>query len=161
MQTRMTDQELELVSRDISEKIVGSDIFQDAETILAYLSFNKEISVDVVIEKALSLRKRVFVPRIIGKNEFVAASLESLENLPLDRYGIRTVNESYNAISPDDIDLILVPGVAFTLCCRLFPGVTFTPCGIYCDCSGSYIEEAVCFSFMCLTTLCCTDGSIF
>ena len=43
-----------------------------------------------------------------------AARLVSLENLPLDRYGIRTAPEPVELISPEVLELILVPGAGFS-----------------------------------------------
>ena len=79
-----------------------------------YLSFHKEISVDAVLEAALRLGKMVAVPWIISRTEMKAARLVSLENLPLDRYGIRTAPEPVELISPEALELILVPGAGFS-----------------------------------------------
>ena len=44
-----------------------------------------------------------------------AARLETLENLPTDRYGIRTAPEPVTLVEPETIDLILVPGAGFAV----------------------------------------------
>ncbi len=43
-----------------------------------------------------------------------AAQLVALKQLPKDSYGIRTVQEPYEIIQPEDIDLVLVPGLSFS-----------------------------------------------
>ncbi|HCJ91672.1 MAG TPA: 5-formyltetrahydrofolate cyclo-ligase [Acidaminococcaceae bacterium] len=101
-------------SRALCRQILASREFREAGTLLGYLSFRNELSVDEVLREALRLGKTVTVPSIVSRTEFRAAVLPSLEGLPLDRYGIRTVPEPCTAVAPERIDLILVPGSAFT-----------------------------------------------
>ena len=88
--------------------------FREASVIFGYLSFRNEISVDAVFEEALRLGKIVAVPWIVSRSEMKAALLHSLDNLPLDRYGIRTAPEPVTLVKPETIDLILVPGAGFS-----------------------------------------------
>ena len=101
-------------SRAVCERVLQSREFQEAAVVFGYLSFHKEISVDAVLEAALRLGKMVAVPCIISRTEMKAARLVSLENLPLDRYGIRTAPEPVELISPEALELILVPGAGFS-----------------------------------------------
>ena len=39
--------------------------------------------------------------------------LESMQNFELDRYGIRSVRQPAKLLQPQQLDLVLVPGVAF------------------------------------------------
>lgn len=99
----------------IAKHIITSPVFKQAEIILAYLAFGEEISVDEVIREALLQGKKVAVPLIVSSDEFKAALLTGLDDLPLDRYGIRTVNEEGAVfIEADVIDLVLVPGLGFS-----------------------------------------------
>ncbi|MDO4179320.1 MAG: 5-formyltetrahydrofolate cyclo-ligase [Phascolarctobacterium sp.] len=100
-------------SNAICQNILASKIYDDSEVILAYLAFGKEVNCDELIRKALAVGKTVCIPFIIDKENFVSAKLESLDNLSLDRYGIRTVAEPFIEIPQAEIDLILVPGLAF------------------------------------------------
>ena len=104
---------VQAASKASCEKILASDLFSKAHTIMAYLAFSKELSCDEVIRRALACGKKIYVTSIINKEEMLAAELLSLDNLVLDRYGIRTVREPIKSISPEAIDLILVPGLAF------------------------------------------------
>lgn len=99
----------------IARHIIASNAFQQADVVLAYLAFGEEISVDDVIMEALLQGKKVAVPLIVSAHEFKAALLTGLDNLPLDRYGIRTVREEGAVfVEADAIDLILVPGLGFS-----------------------------------------------
>ena len=101
-------------SRAVCEKVLQSREFREASVIFGYLSFRNEISVDAVFEEALRLGKIVAVPWIVSRTEMKAARLETLENLPTDRYGIRTAPEPVAPVKPETIDLILVPGAGFS-----------------------------------------------
>jgi 5-formyltetrahydrofolate cyclo-ligase len=101
-------------SRAVCEKVLNSSEFIEAAVIFGYLSFHDEISVDAVLTEALRLGKTVAVPWIVSRTEMQAVCLETLEDLPTDRYGIRTASEPVKIISPDRLDLVLVPGSGFT-----------------------------------------------
>lgn len=103
------------VSCAVCDKVLHSSEFRRASVIFGYLSFRNEISVDAVIEEALRLGKIVAVPCIVSRTEMKAVRLEALENLPTDRYGIRTAPEPVTLVEPDTIDLILVPGTGFSV----------------------------------------------
>lgn len=104
---------VEEASKLICQRIIASSLYKNANVILAYLAFGKEVSCDELVIQALTDGKTVCIPYIIDKEHFLAAKLNSLENLVLDRYGIRTVAEPIIEVSHSDIDLILVPGLAF------------------------------------------------
>ena len=109
--------------RAVCEKVLHSGEYRKASVIFGYLSFRNEISVDAVLRAALNEGKTVAVPWIVSKNTMKAAVLDSLDNLPLDRYGIRTVSEPVTLVAPETIDLILVPGAGFSLTgCRMGRG---------------------------------------
>ncbi len=102
-------------SRAVCEKVLKSKEFREASVIFGYLSFRNEISVDAVLEEALRLGKTVAVPWIVSQTEMKPALLHSLDNLPLDRYGIRTAPEPVTLVGQETIDLILVPGAGFAV----------------------------------------------
>ena len=102
-------------SRAVCDKVLQSAVFREAAVIFGYLSFRNEISVDAVLEEAQRLGKTVAVPWIVSRTEMKAARLETLENLPTDRYGIRTAPEPVTLVEPETIDLILVPGAGFAV----------------------------------------------
>lgn len=131
-------------SRSVCERILQSEIFSRAQIIFGYLAFAGEISVDTVLREALRLGKRVAVPWIVSRTEMQAVQLTSMQDLPLDRYGIRTAPEPVNLLDPGILDLILVPGAGFTLTgCRMgrgagyydrfLPRTTGLTLGITCD----------------------------
>lgn len=109
----LTKEQQQSSSALICEHILASEYYRKAKTILGYLAFGKELNLDAVLVKAIQDRKQVYVPFIVSETEFQAVRLFSLEDLVLDRYGIRTLNMPEEIIDPSSLDLVLVPAVAF------------------------------------------------
>ena len=65
-------------SRALCRQILASLEFREADTVLGYLSFRNELSVDGVLREALRQGKTVTVPFIVSRTEFRAAVLPSL-----------------------------------------------------------------------------------
>lgn len=100
-------------SRKLCEHILACAVYKEAKTILGYLAFGRELSLDYLLARALEDGKEVYVPHILSATEFVAARLKSMDDFDLDRYGIRCLKEPIEAIAPEKLDLVLVPAVAF------------------------------------------------
>lgn len=109
-----SSQQVEESSLKVAEHIKSSQAYKQASCILGYLAFGQELSVDQVLLEALKAGKRVCVPYVLDHSEMVAAEIHDLAELVLDRFGIRTVKEPIRVVEPEELALILVPGVAFT-----------------------------------------------
>lgn len=98
----------------IKNKLLESSYYKNAEKIFIYISYSSEIDTIEIIKKALKDGKEIFVPRTVFKTKAMdAVKIISLENLKKDRYGILEPEEGEPHINPDELDLIVVPGVAF------------------------------------------------
>lgn len=98
----------------IRKIFLESSHYKNAEKIFIYISYSSEIDTIEIIKKALKDGKEIFVPRTIFKTKVMdAVKIISLDNLKKDRYGIPEPEESEPHINPDELDLIVVPGVAF------------------------------------------------
>ncbi len=93
--------------------ILASEHYHNAQAILGYLAFGRELSVDAVLEQALKDGKKVYVPYITSDTEFQAVRLTDMVNFELDRYGIRSLKKVGEIINPANLDLVLVPAVAY------------------------------------------------
>ena len=107
-------QEVQTSSCKVAELVAQTTFFQQADCLMAYLAFGKELSVDELIRKAWAAGKKICVPYICSDTEMVAVELQSFDKLTLDRYGIRSVAEPVKVVPPEELQLILVPGVAFS-----------------------------------------------
>lgn len=112
--TAFSKEQVQSSSELIARYILDSAAYQKAQVILGYLAFGRELSVDIILEQALKDGKLVTVPQIISNTEFEAVRLKSMDGFVLDRYGIRSVAEPCELVAPELINLILVPGVAFS-----------------------------------------------
>jgi 5-formyltetrahydrofolate cyclo-ligase len=84
--------------------------FQDAQTILAYQSCRQEPDLDYLFTH---INKQWGLPRCIGK-DLLWHCWQPSEALLTGRYGILEPNSASPQLSPDRVDLILVPSVAIT-----------------------------------------------
>lgn len=100
-------------SRLTAEHILKSDLYRQAKCIMGYLAFGKELSVDAVLQQALADCKTVCVPYIVSDTEFVPVQITDFDDFVMDRYQIRSVKNADRKIAAAEIDMVLVPGVAF------------------------------------------------
>ncbi len=112
MRDALTPAEINRWSEDIAGRLYSDYRFKKAQTIFIFASFGTEVDTHRIIEKLLSLGKSVCIPRIVKKHTMAAVKIESLEELRPNKMGIlEPVNGE--EIAPEEIDLIVVPGVAF------------------------------------------------
>ena len=109
-------------------KLFNIDQFNESIAICSYLSMlSGEVQTYDLISAALSLNKRVFIPKVIGKNaqDMVAIeifSFSEIESFPKNSWGIpeppvEILNERPDGTQLGVIDLVIVPGVAFDSKC--------------------------------------------
>lgn len=98
----------------LTERIVSLPSFREAQRIMAYLAMPGEANVDRVIERALALGKKVYVPCILKGKErrMEAGRLLDLQHFRRGPLGLRALPEGYETAAPEDLDLVLVPAVA-------------------------------------------------
>ncbi|QGU95685.1 5-formyltetrahydrofolate cyclo-ligase [Clostridium bovifaecis] len=104
----------ELMDSIIFNKIVESEVYKAANTIFVYVSFQGEVDTHKLIKYALNDNKRICVPKIISKKDGIrAVEISSFEELKEEAYSILEPQSFDKQIDEKDIDLILMPGVAF------------------------------------------------
>ena len=96
-----------------ARQILACDAYRKANCIMGYLAFGNELSVDLVLQQALADGKTVAVPLVQSATEMAPVQLENMLDFELDRYGIRSVRQPAKLLQPQQLDLVLVPGVAF------------------------------------------------
>ncbi|MFQ5680519.1 MAG: 5-formyltetrahydrofolate cyclo-ligase [Candidatus Omnitrophota bacterium] len=103
-------------SRQIGKGLFRWDVFNQAETLMFYVSVDSEVDTFDMIRKAILSGKKVAVPTIDekDKNMTVSRILDLDKDMNIGPYGIRQpCRERLMPISPDELDLIVVPGIAF------------------------------------------------
>lgn len=101
----------------ILNKLFKRPEFQKALTVLFYAAFDGEVDTFQMIQRAQQLGKKTGLPYIVRKEKrMIPTVVESIEeDLAIGPYGVKQPKETSRAktLSPDDLDLVIVPGVAF------------------------------------------------
>jgi len=105
-------------SKKIAENLLNLDIYQSSNNIMLYIATQDEVQTQKIIESAQRDKKRIFIPLIIRRDNALLPSLVidfEKELIPgiLGIYQPR--KEFYRIYPPTVLDLIIVPGVAFTI----------------------------------------------
>jgi len=106
--------EKEEMDNKILDKLYESEYYRKSKKIFIYISYDSEINTKGIINKALEDNKKVYVPRTEFKNRLMdAVEIMSLDNLVESDFGILEPSIKEPHIDPNELDLIVVPGVAF------------------------------------------------
>lgn len=98
----------------ISDKLLEIPEIIKAENIMVYMDFRNEVKTDYLIEKLMSMGKNVFAPVCVHETrEMIPRKVDSKTVFINSRFGVLEPSEDSEAVSPDTIDVIIVPGVAF------------------------------------------------
>lgn len=92
--------------------------FQQAKTVMAYCAIRPEVDLTAVLETILASGKTLVLPRCEGKGVMTARVIKSLTELQRGGYGIMEPGKDTPEASGEDIDLVLVPGLAFDRACH-------------------------------------------
>ncbi|KOX67535.1 5-formyltetrahydrofolate cyclo-ligase [Melipona quadrifasciata] len=117
--SQLSAEEKQRQSRMVFERLCSLPQFQESKRISLYLSTKDEIDTIQILKYIFDKKKEVFVPRYKGKEmEMIKLlSMEDYETLPLTKWNIKqpNINElRQNALETGGLDLIILPGVAFT-----------------------------------------------
>lgn len=99
-------------SRQIYQFLQSLDVFKQAMSLFCYISYLSEVETQPLISSCLEQNLRLAVPKIVGKTEMLAISLNELADLEPDKMGILTPKSNDIALSP--FDIAITPGLGFT-----------------------------------------------
>ncbi len=111
----LSDEDVILASTSIIENLQSSFMYKKARTVLFYCSTRGEVYTHGAISAAIKGGKIVALPKTnTGTRELVLYKIRSLSDLAKGAYGVlEPVPDHLHKISIQDIDLVIVPGVAF------------------------------------------------
>ncbi|WP_164101318.1 5-formyltetrahydrofolate cyclo-ligase [Candidatus Laterigemmans baculatus] len=105
------------LSRKIIDRLLASDVYQAAATVLFYVDVRDEVRTQAVLASAVNSGKQIAIPYCVDDQLrlFPLASMDELEPLT---YGILEPREELRGLAEkrldaEQLDLILVPGLAF------------------------------------------------
>lgn len=101
-------------NKSICASLANNNWYKEARIVMAYLAIGKEVCLDEFINYALQDGKKIYVPYCTEEFGIMKAiSLTSLADVVEEKFKIRVPRDLSNEISPEEIDLVIVPGVAF------------------------------------------------
>ena len=97
----------------LTDQFLEHPFYQEAKIIATYLSFPHEFQTQELIEQALKDGKKVLIPKTYpkGRMEFVVYHPQQLAKTS---FGLLEPQGDLEVVEPSQIDLIHVPGLAFT-----------------------------------------------
>ncbi|WP_430509809.1 5-formyltetrahydrofolate cyclo-ligase [Gottfriedia solisilvae] len=103
-------------SKQIIDQLIATPEWNNANTIATTMPMEHEIDTTLFIQACWRLHKDVVVPKCIHKTkEMQFFKITSFEQLEKGYFGIQEPNEFIcEKINKDEINLIVVPGVAYT-----------------------------------------------
>lgn len=114
---RRAQPDKDAVSRQITDRVRSLPEYQSARTVMYYVDVRDEARTRQALPDAIQSDQRIVIPYCV-EGELELFLLESMDELEEGAYRIlepkaelRTVSEKQVAV--DELDLILVPGVAF------------------------------------------------
>lgn len=104
--------EKESADRDIAQHVLALSVVRRARTICINSSTVEEADTHSLILMFLDQGKRVVVPRVVGST-IKLFSIRSLDDIAPGRWGIREPKEYCPSLAPGEVDIFIIPGVAF------------------------------------------------
>ncbi len=101
-------------SSQIADRLFKTELYKNAECVFVYVSAKSEVETHLIIDRMLADGKRVSVPLCDVKSHTMqAVEIKSRSELTASHYGILEPADNGNAVEITDIDLCIVPALAF------------------------------------------------
>ncbi len=112
----LTDERIQTLSELICRRVLTHPAFLSAKTVLLYAAMPKEADPLVLAAHASDMGKRVAYPYCVNATQIVAMQPLAANDLEQGAYGIfAPVPERSVVIPPQEVDFVLVPGLAFDI----------------------------------------------
>ena len=109
----LSQEQKQAMDRALTDRLLQHPFYQEAKVIATYLSFTHEFQTQELIEQALKDGKKVLIPKTYpkGRMEFVVYDPQQLAKTS---FGLLEPQGDLEVVDPSQIDLIHVPGLAFS-----------------------------------------------
>ena len=110
----ISQEQKQFIDQALTEQLLQHPFYQEAKVIATYLSFPHEFQTQELIEQALRDCKKVLIPKTYPKGhmEFVVYDPQQLVKTS---FGLLEPQGDLGVVDASQIDLIHVPGLAFTM----------------------------------------------
>ena len=110
----ISQEQKQFIDQALTEQLLQHPFYQEAKVIATYLSFPHEFQTQELIEQALRDCKKVLIPKTYpkGRMDFVVYDPQQLVKTS---FGLLEPQGDLEVVDVSQIDLIHVPGLAFTM----------------------------------------------
>lgn len=114
---KLSKEDIHHFNSQIYHSLIKNPLYLKSKNIMIYLSFSKEVDTHNLIKYSLSIGKNILVPITYPKENIIRPSiLKDFSHLEIGHYNILAPKEEFIEFFPaNEIDLVIVPGVAFNL----------------------------------------------
>lgn len=112
---KLTETQVLEMSKHILTSVVSTDIYKASGKLCLYMPIHNEVDVSLLIDRAISDKKEIFLPKVNGDSMDFYYYDRSV-SLLRGAYDILEP-ESEIILSPDEATLIIMPGAAFSKNC--------------------------------------------
>jgi len=120
IRNKMKKDEVTRLSSEIIATLRKKPLYKESKNIMLYLSFGNEVDSFKLIEHCQEDEKKVIIPHCIKEGTVILpAEIKDVENeLVKNSIGLLKPKPEYmRPVKEEDIDLIIIPGIAFDLRC--------------------------------------------
>ena len=109
----LSQEQKQAIDQALTERLLQHPFYREAKGIATYLSFPHEFQTQELIEQALKDGKKVLIPKTYpkGRMDFVVYNPQQLVKTS---FGLLEPQGNLEVVDASQIDLIHVPGLAFT-----------------------------------------------
>lgn len=100
------------LSRQVQDRFLDQPYFQQAQTLGLYSAIRHEVATDRVCAIALRRAKQLHYPRVVG-DDLHFCQIAAADELHPGSFGVSEPVAGAACIAMEDLDLLVVPGVAF------------------------------------------------
>lgn len=113
LRASLREDELRAKSISASEIFLESELYRDSESIMLYMPIRNEVDTRYIMERALADGKRVILPHTDRETGVITPVLLGEDtSLTLGAFSIPEPSDT-EAVAEDEIDLVIVPGLAY------------------------------------------------
>jgi 5-formyltetrahydrofolate cyclo-ligase len=109
----LSQEQKQAMDQALTERFLNYPVYHEAKVVATYLSFPHEFQTQGLIDQALKDGKKVLIPKTYpkGRMEFVVYDPQQLKKTS---FGLLEPQGDLEVVDASQIDLIHVPGLAFT-----------------------------------------------
>ena len=109
----LSQEQKQAMDQALTERFLNHPVYHEAKVVATYLSFPHEFQTQGLIDQALKDGKKVLIPKTYpkGRMEFVVYDPQQLKKTS---FGLLEPQGDLEVVDASQIDLIHVPGLAFT-----------------------------------------------